>query len=78
MYCMRICFLALTNYENVSSRIMSFNCSSKPVTREDFESKIGRLEYSIGKYEIEYLNSRIDLNLKMNQNFSELRVIVKK
>jgi len=30
----------------------------RAVTREDFESKIGRLEYSIGKYEIEFINQQ--------------------
>jgi hypothetical protein len=54
---------------------MSFNCSSKPVAREDFESEIGRLEYSIDKYERKILNSRIDLYLNMNQNNYEIREI---
>jgi hypothetical protein len=46
--------------------------------REDFESKIGKLKYSIGKYEIELINSTVDLNLNMNQNNYEIRVIGKK
>lgn len=40
---------------------------------EDFESKIGSLEYSIAKHERKTLNSRIGLNLNMNQNNYEIR-----
>jgi hypothetical protein len=45
---------------------------------ESFAILIHTLEYSVDKYERKFLNRRIDLNLKMNQYFSELRVIGKK